>query len=730
MRKRAFGTVALMMASLAAPMAAINQASADERCTPAARVLDASKIPGNESENPDSTNPDEKYRDKAGINCIPTYELDFAGALNDPNIPKNECAPESKYDQVANSIWRDPAFRKACKRLKFTMGPLLVRPGMNDSLINVTTFEHPMYNGYTLRWKPGLQSASGSVPPVEDLHLHHGTWIGGVNGPSAATGPFFATGEEQTILQFPKGYGWTMKGQSAWMMLYMLHNALTTTDVVYITYDIDYIATDVASTLQWTDGTGALRTGLSDVRSLWMDGGAGGKQRTWDGDTADTSSYSPLNPVFNAMKGYGSPDTGAFRDLTGPVGTDLTTVPIRNNAGNGKTVCTFPRQNCAAFDSAQKVSTQQGKPNPNIIGRATGVTGTFGPCPDLPVGSLAPDNTDKRCSTLIVMGGHVHPGGLRDEVSVRRGNKIVPVHISDAVYWGDSDFSDQTRGGAPSTSWDLSMTGTIAYPAGNGRAKDAWKVLLQPGDELIMNGVYDTEVGSAYDQMAIVMAWAVPGYEADAVDPFDPNTIIDAGWAQGPSLTPRPSGLPAAIDKGCDPGVVPSGPDAGKTVLCLRGNVSHGSMPSRQNHYNCETLGTCPALTPLRLPLANTTITMQGFNYGQMDLALAQAVGIPQVPVGTELTFENPDLAAMIWHTVTACAAPCTGETSANYPYAAAGNITADFDSTVLGVGLGSATAGAGGIGVTSWKFTPEVPGMYTFFCRIHPFMRGAFQAV
>jgi hypothetical protein len=82
-----------------------------------------------------------------------------------------------------------------------------------------------MYDGYTLRWKPGLQAIDGSVPKVQDFHLHHGTWIGGVNGPAAATGPFFATGEEQTILQFPKGYGWSMNGMSAWAMLYMLHNA-------------------------------------------------------------------------------------------------------------------------------------------------------------------------------------------------------------------------------------------------------------------------------------------------------------------------------------------------------------------------------------------------------------------------------------------------------------------------------------------------------------------------
>jgi len=229
--------------------------------------------------------------------------------------------------------------------------------------------------------------------------------------------------------------------------------------------------------------------------------------------------------------------------------------------------------------------------------------------------------------------------------------------------------------------------------------------------------------------MGIVMSWARPGFEADAIDPFDEDTILDAGFEEGPNLARRPPGLPAEIDHGCTPGTVrPGDPDAGtngenigKTVLCLRGNVTHGSMPSRQNHADCKL--SCTPLTAARVPLATTNITMQGFNYGQMDLSVAQTAGVPQVARGTALTFYNPDMGAMIWHTVTACPAPCTGATSASYPYPAAGNTPVDFDSTILCAGLGCATAG-----VYSWTYTPPKTGLYTFFCRIHPFMRGAFE--
>ncbi|HEX9775184.1 MAG TPA: hypothetical protein VGB83_06360 [Actinomycetota bacterium] len=659
-----------------------------------------------------------------GINCIPTYELDFAGALSGtlPNtvFQESKCDPESEYDQVAAQIAADPDWYSACRRLKFTMGPIIGRPGMNDSLIHVTTFEHPMYDGYTLRWKPGLQRVDGTVPNVEALHLHHGTWLGGVNGPTSAVGPFFATGEEQTILQFPQGYGWTMQGMSAWEMLYMIHNATPSTEALYITYDIDYVATAEADALEWTDANGDVQTGIRDLVSIWMDAGAGGTQETWDGSAASTSQYSPINPIFNAQRGYGHVDTGAFWGLEGGGGSTLQTVPIENNAGTGELVCTFPRENCASFDSSQGSSLQQGVVSTKIIGNSTDPS-AFGDCPQLGAG--------KECSVLIVMGGHLHPGGVRDEISVKRGNQIRPILISDAVYWGGSDYTQPELGGAPPNSWDLSMTGQIAGAAGNGRAKSGWKILVQPGDELILNGVYDTQYGSSYDQMSIVMSWLTPGYESDAIDPFSDDVIFDAGWAGGPALASRPPGLPEAIDVGCVPGTIPSGENAGKTRLCLRGNVTHGSMPSRQNHNDCVMTGNCPAINPATdagLPLANTTITMQGFNYGQLDMAVAQSIGVTEIAGGTTLMFYNPDTAPMMWHTITSCPAPCTGTTSASYPYPASGDTPVDFDSTILCVGLGCST-----VGTTEWEFTvPEDPGIYTFFCRIHPTMRGVFEVV
>src|SRR5258706_8820097 len=73
--------IAVLLASFVAPGGIQKVARADQRCTPIAHVLDASQLPANGSANPNDKNPDSRYHDKAGVNCIPTYEMDFAGAL-------------------------------------------------------------------------------------------------------------------------------------------------------------------------------------------------------------------------------------------------------------------------------------------------------------------------------------------------------------------------------------------------------------------------------------------------------------------------------------------------------------------------------------------------------------------------------------------------------------------------------------------------------------------------
>ena len=90
---------------------------------------------------------------------------------------------------------------------------------------------------------------------------------------------------------------------------------------------------------------------------------------------------------------------------------------------------------------------------------------------------------------------------------------------------------------------------------------------------------------------------------------------------------------------------------------------------------------------------------------------------------GRSLKFVNRDPKRRIFHTITACKAPCNRTTGIAYPLA---DGKVEFDSGELGVGPRGFTPAANRI---TWKTPKRLdPGTYTYFCRVHPFMRGAFE--
>jgi plastocyanin len=102
---------------------------------------------------------------------------------------------------------------------------------------------------------------------------------------------------------------------------------------------------------------------------------------------------------------------------------------------------------------------------------------------------------------------------------------------------------------------------------------------------------------------------------------------------------------------------------------------------------------------------------------------------VPTVQPGQSLTFHNLDAVPNVnaFHTITACKDPCTGTTGVAYPIA---NGPVTFDSGELGFngnngGVGDAPAADR----DTWQTPKDLPtGTYTYFCRIHPFMRGSFR--
>jgi hypothetical protein len=227
---------------------------------------------------------------------------------------------------------------------------------------------------------------------------------------------------------------------------------------------------------------------------------------------------------------------------------------------------------------------------------------------------------------------------------------------------------------AGAVSWDVAMEGT----------PPEWRVAVQPGDVVKVHAVYDVSKASWYESMGIMPIGIVEG-GTEGYDPFDP-------------------------------------------ALPMKGVLTHGRLKE-----NIDGGGRFTGLpNPMKLHDGPRTsgVKIEDFVYGQGDLTLTGAAGRPAVvKVGNALTFTNQDAYVEenggIFHTITACKLPCNRSAGIGYPLA---NGPVDFDSGELGFGPGFATAAAN---TATWSTPSNLKaGTYSYFCRVHPFMRGAFRVV
>ena len=267
-----------------------------------------------------------------------------------------------------------------------------------------------------------------------------------------------------------------------------------------------------------------------------------------------------------------------------------------------------------------------------------------------------------RAGTLVGFAGHVHPGGLYDDLRLQRGNRSRLIFRSEARYFG----------GRPPVSWDLGMTAT---------PRD-WRVRVRPVDKLRISSTYDTRHGSWYESMGIMMGF-VAYDDATGKDPFAAR-------------------------------------------IATRGSPTHGHLAENDNFGGRSTGIADPATLPDG-SAPGGTVPIGGFRYRYGDLSGVGALrNPPTVPVGSSLQFVNQDTGKEgVFHTVTACRAPCNRSTGIGYPLA---NGSPLFDSGQLGFGPAGFTAASNR---DSWQTPANLrPGTYTYLCRAHPFMRGAFRVV
>ncbi len=281
--------------------------------------------------------------------------------------------------------------------------------------------------------------------------------------------------------------------------------------------------------------------------------------------------------------------------------------------------------------------------------------------------------TVDRDSVIVGTGGHLHPGGLHTDLYVRRDGATPSPDAAPAVKGDTAHIFESTATyyePAGAVSWDVAMSVTA----------DDYRVAVKKGDVLRTTATYDSKRASWYESMGIMVTW-----------------LADADVAAGQGVDP----FQARVDK--------------------PGPLTHGHLAENDNHGGADAAGKFVDMTKLPNGKVGDTVTIADFAYAPGDMSGIFA-DVPTVKPGQALTFVNKDAPRDngIWHTITACQEPCDKTTGVAYPLADA---NVQFDSGELGTG-GPPTAGR-----VDWSIPTDLPsGTYTYFCRIHPSMRGAFR--
>jgi hypothetical protein len=285
---------------------------------------------------------------------------------------------------------------------------------------------------------------------------------------------------------------------------------------------------------------------------------------------------------------------------------------------------------------------------------------------------------------LVATAGHLHPGGQHTDLWMRRqGAKLAkPACASKSSAKARKRCKARSPRGfgsnvhlfrsdaryfepAGAVSWDVAMTGT----------RPDWRVRVHKGDKLWTSATYGTKRGSWWESMGIMVV-----YMADTSGGKDPY----------------------------------------RKRVDYTGQPTHGHLRENRNHGGGKSKLPDPRKLPDGPVVAGGTIDIVDFKYAVGDLSLAGAGKDPPViPRGKSATFTNLEAGKRLYHSITSCKAPCTGKTGIAYPLA---DSKVQFESNTLGTQIPAA-------GSTTWT-TPDnlKPGTYTYFCRIHPFMRGAFR--
>ena len=304
--------------------------------------------------------------------------------------------------------------------------------------------------------------------------------------------------------------------------------------------------------------------------------------------------------------------------------------------------------------------------------------GTFETAEDDPEGVI--EWTSPIDGTLVGTGSHLHPGGLR-VTTENYGSVENPCPQTGGGYGGTVLLKSDAlwRKNVP-FSEDFQMEVT----------NPAFRAPIHEGDRIRISGTYENKKHGWYSVMT---------HQGLYIDESQPPKGRCKPYLVGKAGKAKAKADPTAGVKNRGWGHHPTDKICGKRFdapLCERPIEDRGPG------------------------MATNTVTIANFQYHPGDYSLGGIEGAPpRVPQGTSMNFINIDQALNIRHSVTTCRWPCNGPYVANYPLP-----NGIWDSGTLGFDIID-----GGSPNPTASTPPDLkPGKYSYFCRIHPWMRGAFE--
>jgi len=577
-------------------------------------------------------------------------------------------APSAFADASPTKALADGSFQTT-----YTIGPLTVNPGQNR-IDNkpIVGAERPSVDGWITKIQPNLVYADGTIPSSSKVMFHHGVWI----NVSRGNQQFFATGEEKTNMEFPAGYGYRYKASDIWYLNHMIHNLTPEAMTLYATYTVDFIP-----------DTAPAAAGMKPAEPIWMD-----VQRGSGYPVFDSYRGSGENGVFTYPQDqpdayapgvhknqWTVPHDGTLLGTTGHVHTGGLYTDLylsRNGASYQGPSCDAPA------DHSAEIAAWEAKMN-SVNKKIAKLRKSMKPRKVRSLNrKMKPAKfkvwKKKKAKALKKLRK------LKSDRAAKKAEFMAQVAAEQKAYSDCQLTQPQVDGNrvrifrsdahyfepAGPVSWDMAMMST----------PENWKVGVKAGDKLDIQAAYETKIASWYENMGIDVVFWTP--DTGGRDPYTTNVNRDA-------------------------------------VL------NHGHYAENDDHG-----GTTPVVGPDPTTLANGAvppgqILIKDFTYGAGDFRLPGETGKPPtIQQGQTLTFklDAGDAAKQQWHSLTSCKTPCNKSTGIAYPIA---DGDFQFDSGQLG------NHGAPTVGRETWTTPPDLTvGTHTFFCRIHPLMRGAIRVV